>query len=93
LCIWWRDRSTSWERLADLKESNPVKVSEYAVAAGMINEPAFAWWCPHLIKKRDRIIAAAKARVVKKNQKFGIKIPRSWDEAVKLDAENGDTQW
>jgi hypothetical protein len=25
LCIEWKDGSTSWERLADLKESNPVK--------------------------------------------------------------------
>ena len=27
-----------------LKESNPVDVAEYAVARGIDNEPAFAWW-------------------------------------------------
>jgi hypothetical protein len=29
LCIQWKDGSTSWEKLADLKESYPVEVAEY----------------------------------------------------------------
>ena len=32
LCIEWRDGSTSWERLFDMKEAYPVLVSEYATA-------------------------------------------------------------
>ena len=28
LCIQWKDRTTSWERLKDLKESNPVELAE-----------------------------------------------------------------
>ena len=43
LCVEWKDESTSWERLADLKESNPVEVADYAVAHGLESEPAFAW--------------------------------------------------
>jgi hypothetical protein len=35
LCVEWKDGSTSWERLADLKESNPVELEEYAVADGI----------------------------------------------------------
>jgi hypothetical protein len=31
LLVQWRGGSVSWERLADLKESNPVEVAEYAV--------------------------------------------------------------
>jgi hypothetical protein len=31
LLVQWHDGSVSWERLADLKESNPVEVAEYAV--------------------------------------------------------------
>jgi hypothetical protein len=30
LYVEWKDGTTSWERLADLKESNPVEVAEYA---------------------------------------------------------------
>jgi hypothetical protein len=77
LCVQWKDGTTSWERLADLKESNPVEVAEYASATGIVDQPAFAWWCPHVMKKRDRIIAAVKAHVLKKDHKFGIKIPRN----------------
>jgi hypothetical protein len=29
LCVLWKDGSTSWERLADLKESNPLECAEY----------------------------------------------------------------
>jgi hypothetical protein len=32
LCVELKDGTTSWERLSDLKESNPVEVAEYAVA-------------------------------------------------------------
>jgi hypothetical protein len=41
LCVEWKDGNTSWERLADLKESNPVEVAEYAVAKSLFDDPAF----------------------------------------------------
>ena len=44
LCVQWRDGTTTWERLADLKESNPVDVAEFARSRNIENEPAFAWW-------------------------------------------------
>jgi hypothetical protein len=43
LCVTWKDGTTSWERLADLKESYPVEVAEYAVAHGIDQQPAFLW--------------------------------------------------
>ena len=42
LCIEWKDKSTSWERLRDMKESYPVEVSEYAEPVGTSDEPAFS---------------------------------------------------
>ena len=36
LCIEWRDGSTSWERLSDMKEAYPVLVAEYATAQEII---------------------------------------------------------
>ena len=32
LCVQWRDESTSWQALKDLKESHPVDTVEYVVA-------------------------------------------------------------
>jgi hypothetical protein len=41
LCIQWKDGATSWERLTDVKESNPIEVAEHSVAQGIESEPAF----------------------------------------------------
>jgi hypothetical protein len=57
-CVEWKYGTTSWERLVDLKESNPVEVAEYAAAKSLLDTPAFVWWAPHVLKKRSRIIAA-----------------------------------
>jgi hypothetical protein len=43
LLVQWRDGSVSWEKLVDLKASNPVEVAEYAVANRLVKEPAFKW--------------------------------------------------
>jgi hypothetical protein len=93
LCIQWKDGSTSWERLADVKESNPIEVAEYAITRGIDGKPAFAWWVDYTLKKRDRIISAVKRRVVKKSHKFRIGVPNTIDEAHALDKANGNTLW
>ena len=41
LCIQWKDGSTSWEQLAGINESNPVKVAKYTKAREIDDEPAF----------------------------------------------------
>jgi hypothetical protein len=46
LCVLWKDGSTSWVPLKDLKESNPIEVAEFAVAQNIQHEPAFMWWVP-----------------------------------------------
>ena len=38
LLIQWKNRSTSWSPLKDLKESNPVEVAEYAAAIKIAKE-------------------------------------------------------
>ena len=93
LCVEWKDGSTTWERLADLKESYPIEVAEYAVARGLEKEPAFAWWVTQILAKRNRVIASVNKRYHKRNHKFGIKVPRHCNEAVKFDEENSNTLW
>jgi hypothetical protein len=93
LCVEWRDGTTSWERLVELKESNPIEVAEYAAAKNLIDAPDFVWWDPHVLKKRSRIIAYVTKRYHKRTHKFGIEVPKSWDDCVRLDKENGNTLW
>ena len=88
LCVQWKDGSTSWEKLSDLKESNPIEVAEYAVAQNLQAEPAFNWWVSFVLKKRERIISLVKkrnARYLKRNQQFGIDLPKNVEEACILD--------
>jgi hypothetical protein len=93
LCVLWKNGETSWVSLADLKESNPLEVAEYAVSQGIDHEPAFSWWVPNVLKKRDRIISAVNKRYLKRTHKFGIEVPKSVADAMRLDTENGNTLW
>jgi hypothetical protein len=93
LCVEWKDVTTSWERLSDIKEINPVEVAEYAATKSLLDTPAFVWWAPNVLKKRTRIIAAVTKRYHKRTHKFGIEVPKSWDDCVRLDKENNNTLW
>ena len=89
----WKDDSTTWIALKDMKESYPVQLAEYAVQARLAEEPAFAWWVPHTLRKRNRIIGKVKTKYWVRTHKFGIKIPKTVAEARQFDAENGNTLW
>ena len=93
LQVKWTDGSFDWLPLSQVKESNPIETAEYAIAHGIHKEPAFNWWVPHVIRKRDRIINKVTHRTRKANMKFGIVIPSSVDEAYQIDSDNGNTFW
>jgi hypothetical protein len=85
LCVEWKEGTSSWERLADLKERNSVEVAEYAVSENLHNAPDFLCWVPHLLKKRNHIIDSEDKTYHKMTHKFDIEVPRSWDDYVILD--------
>ena len=89
----WKDQSTSWVLLKDLKESNPVELAEYAVSQNIQSEPAFKWWVGYTLKKREAIIAKVNSRFKRKNVKFGIEIPKTYEEALEFDRRNGNNYW
>ena len=58
------------------------------------NEPAFKWWVNHALRQRAQIISRLKSKIVKKGKtKFGIQVPGSWEEAVKIDGANNNRLW
>ncbi len=96
LCCQWKDGSTSWEQISDLKESHPVQTAEFALTVGINHKPAFNWWVPHVLKKRDRIISLVKqrlARYLKRTHKFGIEVPKMVRDAHDLNRHNGNVFW
>jgi hypothetical protein len=96
ICCQWKDGSTSWESLADLKESHPLETTEYAVTQGIDHKPAFNWWVSDVLKKHDRIIPKLCKRTtcyLKRTHKFGIEVSKTVKEALALDRKNGNTLW
>ena len=96
LCCQWIDGSTYWESLNDLKNSHPVETAEHAKLMKIDHEPAFNWWMPHMLKKRNRIISLVRKRIpryLKQNFKFRIKVPTSVKDALEIDKKNGNTYW
>ncbi len=65
----WGDESQQWIDLKILKESNPVQVGAYVIARGIQDEPAFAWWVPYIMRKRDIIV-------------YGIEMPAPGQDSV-----------
>ena len=67
-----------------------MEIAEYATKQGIAEDPAFAWWVPYTIKKKDQIIAAVDGRVRKTSHKYGIKVPQTIIEAYQYDKENNN---
>jgi hypothetical protein len=59
LLVQWKDGSINWVPLKDLKELNLLQVTNHAIVHKLTSEPAFAWWVPFTLKKRERFICAA----------------------------------
>ena len=89
----WKDGSTDWIKLKDLKDAYPVPLADYAVANDIQSEPAFIWWVPHTLRKRVSIISKVKSKYWQRTHKYGIKVPKSVKEARQIDKENGNTLW
>jgi len=92
LLVRWKDGSEDVVRLRDIKESYPVDVAKYAVNNKIDREPGFAYWVPYVLKKQARMISKVTARNVR-HEKYGLKVPRSVEEAYRLDAESGTSYW
>ena len=93
ILIEWRDGSMDWHRLVDIKDSYPVQLAEYAVANKINHEPAFKWWVEKTLKRKKRMINKVKSKYWRNTHKFGIEIPKSVNEAYRIDRETGTAHW
>jgi hypothetical protein len=93
LLVEWKDGSTSWIPLKDIKDTNPVEVAEYAIVNKIDQEPAFAWWTNTVMRKRERIIEKLQKKYWRTEYKFGVRIPKTVEEALQIDKATGTTHW
>ena len=89
----WKDGTSSWIPLVDMKESYPVQVADYAMANNIANEPAFRWWVPFVLKKRERILKKVKTKYWSTSHKYGLELPKSVSHALEIDKRTGTEFW
>ena len=92
LLVSWRDGSSDWLPLKDLKDAYPVQIAEYAAASKIADEPAFNWWVHPVLRKRNCIVAKVK-QYWRTTHKFGIRLPKTVEEALAIDDETGTDFW
>lgn len=93
LYVRWKDSSATWVALKDLKESYPVELATYAKQHELLDEPAFAWWANHALKKCERILKKVKSKYWERTSKYGVELPKTIADAKRIDAANGNTLW
>ena len=89
----WRGGSGDWISLKDLKDSYPIDLAQYAIDNNLQTEAAFAWWVPYVQRKKRIIIKKLKSKYWQKTHKYGIRIPKTVEEARMIDEENGNWLW
>ena len=93
LYVQWKGGQATWVALKDMKNGFPVQTANYAMAKGINEQPAFAWWVTYVLRKSKRIISKMKSKYWQCTHKYGIKIPKNAREAYAIDRENGNTLW
>ena len=93
----WEDGSSTYEPLNVIAADDPVECAKYAKAAGLLDEPGWKQF-RRLVKSEkrfNRMVKQANLKSIRRSRvfKFGIELPRDYEDAKRLDAENHNTKW
>ena len=53
----WKDKSTTWEGMKDVKQRYTVQLTTYAVEHKINIDSTFKWWVPYILRKQDCTIS------------------------------------
>ena len=93
----WSNGEETWEPLAGMAKDNPITCALYAKDNGLLETPGWKRFKPYAkqeckyIHMFHQVLAAKKKNA--QQFKFGIRVPRSYKEALKFDKENGNHLW
>jgi hypothetical protein len=74
-------------------DAYPVQVADYAMTNNLSNEPAFRWWVPFVLKKRERILKKVKTTNWSVAHKYRLELPKSVAQALAIDKKTGTDFW
>ena len=83
----------SWKPLKIRNKSSSVDITEYSLDRGINQEPDFLRCFPYTLIKNNVVILPINLRVKKRNHKYGVEVPTSFKDAMRLDNLNGNTHW
>ena len=83
----WKDGSVDCVPLKELKQSNPVDLSEYSVANEISDEPNFNCWVKDTLRHRDMIIYRVKSKYWRTSHNSGIRLLNTVKEAYDIDVQ------
>ena len=97
ILVSWDDGSQTWEPINLIGKQDPVMIARYGHDNGLLNKPG--WKFLRCTAKRQRFINAIMNAIKRRNDanqvryKFGIRVPRTYGEAMTLDKESGNNLW
>ena len=97
LVKWKGYEEPTWEPMEVIKEDDPVTVANYAKENQLLDKSKWKWARKYLKLSRDGLEYVRHLYSSKRKRgpkyKFGEQVPKSIEEAYKLDKENGTTGW
>jgi hypothetical protein len=96
LLVSWKDGTSTYVPLHEMKNAYPIETADYAMANGLVDEPAFAWWVPYIRRKREAIVSKLKKGKTKywsRTHMYGIELPKTVQQALVIDSQTGTTFW
>ena len=93
LLVLRKNSTEQWTPLSVMKNYKPLDVAEFSVTRGVDLDLAFIWWFPYIIRRCEPIIAGFNSLVKHVTHNYGVKLPRTVQEAYYLDEKNGNMFW
>jgi hypothetical protein len=97
ILVEWETGETTYEPLDLIAEDDPVSCAEYARRNRLLDTPGWKRFkrLGQSEKKIKRIVNQAKLQSYRCDPfwKFGVLVPRTHVQAVKIDRKNGNTKW
>jgi hypothetical protein len=93
----WSTGEVTWEPICNIIKDDPVYLAIYAKKHGLLDTDGWKSLKPYVKneKKTLRILHQSQLKSYRRAPiyKYGYQVPRNHNEAMQLDAENGNTKW
>ena len=95
--VLWDTGEKTWQPLNDMKADDPVTISKYVQAKGLVNKPYWKWANKYLKNPKKFLRLCRQVFLAHKRTgpvyKFGVRVPRDMKEALLIDQQDKTDLW